>query len=396
MKQRGMFIRDAKLFKRGFLSALVLAALFFALCGLAALSFSGGTGGDGAISVMLVDEDGSVASRFAIGVVKDQQLMESALSIDTARRGAAMDSLEAGECAAVIILPEGYLEAIMRGRECRGEIILSPAAALHADVVEKIARAGEILMAAGQYGVFAGEDIIREKGLNSVYDDYLTQSNLSLLNAAVGAFDDYFTMRTLDYEDTGMSLMAHYGLCWLVLLLGLCVMFFRRLLTEDLSLLPRLRACGVSDGAYMLYKILLPSLFRLVLIGLAAWMLCRMDGSAPALWSALPAIFAALLVTVWESALVMSLGSSAGAVSALTNFAGLFLCGGLIPRSMLPSALLLLARLTPFGAVRGLLAPLLGGSLGFLECAAALVYAAAATLLIRRRLRLALVGGNEA
>ena len=156
MKLRALLIRDARMFRRGFLSALVLAALFFALCAAAALSFSRGVGGDGALKIKLVDEDGSAISRMAVNIVRDMDFVGTAMEIKTADRDEAMAALEGGECAAVIILPEGYLGAIVSGRQCRGEIILSPAAALHSDIVESIAHAGEVLLAAGQYGVFGG------------------------------------------------------------------------------------------------------------------------------------------------------------------------------------------------------------------------------------------------
>ncbi len=397
MKLRALLKRDAKMFKRGFISALVLAALFFALCAAAALSLSRGAERDGTVKIMLVDEDGSTASRLAVNLVRNQDFIGTAMEIHTAKRAEAMDALQDGQCAAVIFLPEGYLGAILSGRECRGEIILSPAAALNSDVVESIAHAGEILLAAGQYGVFCGETLIRENELFDIYDDYLTKTNLRLLNEATGAYHNYFEIHSLSYADTGMSLAAHYAAGWLCLLCSLAAMFFHRLLLTDLSLLPRLRSAGVGDGQFMCFKLLLPWLFRCLIIATAAAALSYLGlGARFDLLSILCALLAAAFITLWESGLILAFGSSAGAVSTLLAFSGLFLTGGILPRTMLPKALLLLGDISPLGAARGLLATLLGGPFEVLPFLAAAVYSAIALFLMHRRLAAAVKGGETA
>ena len=90
------------------------------------------------------------------------------------------------------------------------------------------------------------------------------------------------------------------------------------------------------------------------------------------------------------------MGSRRGApILLFGTLLGLFLCGGLVPRQMLGRWLLLVGDLTPLGAARGLLAPLLGGSLSGTVLISALAWLVVCPGIVLLRLR-AERGGREA
>ena len=276
-----------------------------------------------------------------------------------------MAGLGSGEYAAVIELPEDFLDDIFSGNEQRGRIILSSAAASNSDVIRGIASFGELLMASGQYAAFGSQAVI-----NQYVSDWetagklLDRVNLSLLSAVLSANGDYFTLTVTDYAGSGVSVTAHYAMSWLAALITLSAVMFERLYISDRnrSMLLRLRGAGVSDARFLAWKIVLPFLF-LLLILLAV--LGALGGAADVQWSTAStagAFAAAAVSAVVAAALLIRLERGALALMVSTVL-GLFLCGGIVPRQMLPSALLAVGDVTPLGISRGLLAPSFGGEL---------------------------------
>ena len=390
--------RDAGAFGRGAVWALLLTALFFLLCFLAAAAFSTAEEGAQPVRLLVVDEDGSDLSRLAVRIARGQTFLSVSLEIRSAGREEAMAQLRRGECAAVLVLPQGYLQAILSGRDCEGELILSDALALHADVAGTLARAGEQMLAAGQMAVFSGEELILDRDLGrEVHLRFLDEVNLALISGALNGYASAFAERDAGYADTGMGLLEHYALAWVTLLFTLSVFLFHRLLRQDLELWPRLRSSGTRSWEFLAGKLLFPALFRMLLLLSAAVAAGRWLGTGPLtartlLWM----LTAAALGSLWDGALLLWLGEGAVTGAALLAGCGLFLAGGIYPRRMLPTPLVLLGRFTPYGALRGLLSPLFGGRCGLLEAGMAAVYSAVALLLLRFALRRVLKGGEPA
>ena len=99
-------------------------------------------------------------------------------------------------------------------------------------------------------------------------------------------------------------------------------------------------------------------------------------------------------MAVTGACLALCFGGGVAAVCALAG-GGLILCGGVIPRPVLPSWLLALGDLTPYGAARGLLLPAFSTETGWGGVFIALVWSAAGVLLLKLRWD-ALIRGEEA
>ena len=68
------------------------------------------------VEIALIDYEDSVISRILIGMVMGSDYLSDVLSVKSMDEADAMDSLSRGDCAAVIILPEGFLDNIFYGR----------------------------------------------------------------------------------------------------------------------------------------------------------------------------------------------------------------------------------------------------------------------------------------
>ena len=139
---------------------------------------------------------------------------------------------------------------------------------------------------------------------------------------------------------------------------------FEKLYTADRSraMLLRLRSIGVSEAAFLVGKLVLPFLFFLAVLLVALLILGRRLEVVWNVRSILSAVLGAAVVSVSAAAVMIGLRRGAP-ILLFGTLLGLFMCGGLVPRQMLGRWILLVGDLTPLGAVRAVLAPLLGGEL---------------------------------
>ena len=393
-----MFRRDCTLFLRCVLLSLaILCAAAGIGAGAAALLVREGNLYT-PVKIAVVDREDSITSRVLVRTVRNLDAFAAVLDAEVMKEEDADRAFRSGEAAAVVILPERFVTDILSGTEAGGVIRLSPALARQSDIVEAAARFGETLLAAGQYGVFSGEVLLDEEGSpSSVRNDYLDRVNRILLDEGMNVSDTYLRVEEADFGGAGLDAVGHYVLCWAALVLFLTALAFIPLYRTDASpsLLRRMAVSGVGPVRFLGWKLILPFLFRFALtLGLLGALSAA--GLIPAFGG--EAVLAALLLSLWMAAvgacLALCFGGGVAAVCALAG-SGLILCGGVIPRPVLPSWLLTVGDLTPYGAARGLLLPAFSAESGWGGALAAAVYLAAAVLLLRLRWD-ALIRGEEA
>ena len=363
---KAMLNRDRRLFGKGLLPALILTGLMALAMGLAAYAvFRSADEKTPPVQVALVDEEGGLVSQFCISLVRSQKFIASLMDFEEVNRNQAINGLEGGRYAAIIVLPKGYTDNIMRGKKAAGQIVLSEAAAASAKVVASVASFGETLLAAGQNGVFAGEDLLRARGIGGeAYQTFLDESNDLLLDVALNLYTDGVEVVTTPYSGSGLATLSYYAACWLSLLVLLCGLFFSRLYTADLSkpLITRLFSLGIRPAGFLCGKILYPFLFRLPVFALLLWALSRfvpIDLSASSVLYALCGLF---LASAFVSLTGVALGRRGGWQGLVLGIGalGLFLGGGLVPRTMLPVHVTEIGRFMPSGMILAAFKPLFG------------------------------------
>ncbi len=384
-----MFRRDLRLF----LKCLASASLFFLLLAAALAVLAGAmiTGVEEVytpIKVAVVDNEDSVYSRILINTVKGIDYVENLLTVKRMDADDAEAAMKSGECLAVIVLPEGFIDAILAGEESRGTIYISPALGAHSEIVKAVARFGERILVAGQYGTFSGLDLIRMNGLSrEVRHKYLDTVNINLLNEAISANKHYFDVEITAYWDTGMSTESYYGMCWLIMLLFLISVFFIPLFTTDMNrpFLNRLCSYNVGYGRFYGGKILLLFIFRALIVLALLTLVGTLGYVSLTLLSFLWALMSVAFVSLVGAAATVCFGDGITG-NVILAVGGMFFCGGLVPRQMLPEALLRIGDLTPYGSAKAMLSPALGGNVDATALAFAAAYCLLAVLLLRRKL----------
>ena len=392
-----MFERDRRLFARCLLTSLAILVAA-ALIGAGAVALLVREGNLYApVKIAVVDREDSVTSRILVRTVRNLDAFATVLDAEVMEEEDAERAFSSGEAAAVVILPERFVSDILSGEEGGGEIRLSKALARQSEIVEAAAKFGETLLMAGQYGVFAGEKRIDGAGESaSIREDYLDRINRTLLDEGMNVSVTYLETEEEDFGGAGLDTIGHYVLCWCAMALFLTVLAFIPLFRSDAasSLVRRMAALGVRPAAYLRWKLILTAGFRFVLtLGVLA--LLSAVGFAPAF--GLRTVGSALALAIWlalaGACLSLCCGGGVAAVCLLSG-GGLLLCGGLIPRPLLPGWLIRIGDLTPFGAARGLLLPAFSAEAGWGALIPAAVYMIAAAVWLVLRWR-ALVRGEE-
>jgi len=393
-----MLKRDMRLFCRCLLVAVLFVLTLGAIgVGTVAAVGSGGSDAFKPPEVEVVDKENSLLSRMVIGFVENSDYVAPLFRVNSMKEKEALRRFAEGSCSAVILLPEGFVEDISYGRTSHGKILLSESLGAYSYVVESAACFGEKMLAAGQYGVFVGEELIRDYGRSSQeHEHFLIAVNSRLLKEALGANENYFDIITAEYQNTALSPEQYYLTAWLAFVLSLVGLFFWKLYRTDLnrSMVTRLLSYGVKEWQFVVGKIAYPFLFQLGMLVLVGGFVDQRSDLVLSIKTVASVLLALVLTSGLSYALAVNMKNEL-MISASLSFCGLLLCGGVIPRPLLPDLFCLLGDLSPVGVIRALLSPCLAGESGILVYVYALVYLGLIVVLIKRGMKRYMTGGAE-
>jgi len=261
-----MLKRDLRLFARCFVAALVFTLLLGGIAyGAVAAVNRGGAEHAQIPEIAVVDKEDSVLSRMLIGFIENSEFAAPLFRVTNVKEKEAMRRFAEGSCSAVIVLPESFLEDISYGRKAGGQIYLSETVSAYANIVASAASFGEKMLAAGQYGVFCGEHLLRDYGkTKEEHEQYLMAVNAKLLNEVLESNANYYEIILTDYDNTSLNVVSYYLTAWFAFVLLLGGLVFHKLYKTDLnsSVYARLAAYGVSTGLFSTGKIGFPFLFQ--------------------------------------------------------------------------------------------------------------------------------------
>ena len=230
-----MLKRDFPLFLRCLgASALLLILLVSVSAGVAAVMIRATNAESDKIQVAIVDNEDSVLSRILIQTVGDTEYIRSLIEVGTMEEDEAHRAIREGQCAAAVFLPKNFVNDMAHGVQSAGRVYLSPMLAAQGDIIASTLRFGERILVAGQYGVFAGERLLRKYAADSAArDTFLTLSNTGLLGTAISGSSTYFTNEILYHGSKGISTDVCFSLGALTSLLFLISLFFTPLFLQD-------------------------------------------------------------------------------------------------------------------------------------------------------------------
>lgn len=338
------------------------------------------------LTVGVVDLDGTMASKLAIGMVTGNEEIGALFAVkDFASPDQAYDAIVRGETVAAIVFEEGYLSKIGRGESSAVSVVLSREMEMHTQMIRNFADTGEILIKTGQYGADAAWKPIHDAYTDDFsavvkFNFFSTKYAVEMLALTGEAAEQ----TVLPYSDTAASVENHYILYYTVLLLTLLDMLFFDFVRRDNSrtLLCRLKSAGVGSGHILLAKVpflLIAKAVLLVLVLTAVSFFIPVTVTPPTLLGAMCALVFSGFVGVGLCLLLQRSNVGPCILCALA-FAGLFLCGGLVPYDMLPETVTFWGKFTHMGTAASMLSPMLGGTVTAMHYITAAVMLAAVVL----------------
>lgn len=335
-----------------------------------------GTAGDTYLQLGLAALESLDSSRYAIDIV-------------TLTEPDAKKAMERGDIAAFVVIPEGFVDAAMRG-EIRPlkYVSTSGAVGLVTMFKDEITRTVNDILLEAQKGIYGAGNALRDHGLSgaqAVYDLSIAYTEFVFDRAKT------YSVQELGIAD-GLGLEG-YLLCGLsvLFLMLICLPFATLLVRRDHALARMLAArrrpvigqAASEFGAYLLG----------ILILLAAALLCfsltglKIAASGLTILYGLPAV----LTVVSLSFLLYQIPSDLISGVLLQFLAALFLCfisGCLYPGYFFPEAVQRIAAVLPTGIARAQLAGCITGTFSAGQTLALLGYSVAfftAALAVRMR-----------
>lgn len=386
IKVRALIRKDGAYTLRSLPSTLLMAALLCAGCLFLCLSVIAGAKNNTAdkMAIGLVDKDGSMLSQMAMGMAAGNEEVAALFRVvkhDTEQQ--ALQAVQNGETVAAVILEEGYFEKVLLGESSAIGVILNSQMQLHAQLIRDFGHTGEIMIKTGEYGSNAAWQPMRDKyGAETAawkFEVFSLQFAVELLALTGSSVDGVL----LPYSATADSLTGHYILHFVVLLLVLLDMLFFDFVRREgnRTLLCRLRSGGVYGVHLLAAKLPAVLLTKTVLLAAGVAGISFFYPLHWTVWSVLAALCAVLFLSVCGICLCALLQRSdvGPCLLCLMGFAGLFLCGGLVPYDMLPLYVTRWGPFTPLGIGASMLSPLFGGAFTLLPY---LLAAAACAVLI--------------
>ena len=323
------------------------------------------------------------SSRFAIDF----------LEMDSERE--AKEALEKGEVSAYVLIPDGFVDALIRGENMPITYVTSAGAAgVGSMVMNELVETISDLITESENGIYGTQRLLREQGREDIYWEASDRLYLRFLDFILG--------RELVYEleltgvSGGLTVIEYYVCSVMILFLlfwGIAAAPF--LIQREIHISKLLRAKGLSAGwqilaEYGAYALLLSGSFLLVMVlsGILAARMELITLNGP-LWffGMLPVVllFAAMQLLVFE----LIPNPVTGALIHFLGALGLgYLSGCFYPVTFFSTGIQMLAPLLPTGAAMGYSGRMMLGNLALGELVVMGLYGAAfflMTVLIRRR-----------
>ena len=325
------------------------------------------------------------SSRFAIDF----------LEIDSEKE--AIEALEKGELSAYALIPDGFVDALVRGENMPITYVTSAGAAgIGSMVMNELVETISDLITESENGIYGAQRFLREQGREDIYWEASDRLYLRYLDFVLG--------RELVYEieltgvSEGLTVIEYYTCSIMILFLlfwGIAAAPF--LIQREFYFFKLLRAKGLSAGwqilaEYGAYVLLMFGSFLLVMIlAGTATMRVELVILSPLLWSLgmLPVIllFAAIQLVVFE----WIANPVTGALIQFLGALGLgYLSGCFYPITFFPAGVQLLAPFLPTGAAMEYSGKMMMGSAAYGALAVMGLYGVGfllvAVLLRKRRL----------
>lgn len=249
----------------------------------------------------------------------------------------ALDALEEGSVAAVLILPEDFVRGVQWGENPDVRLIVSAERPLGALLTLWIGQCASDLLASIQSGIYAVLDVYAAappQGLS--FDRAVLEINLRYIQWILNRQDVFHSEAVLPTDALPVALHYELSLFWF-LLLSLAPIYAWSYQDAWLAHQRRLRYLRRSVVTGYLSSIVVVAIVTVVPVAAVLMLLLR----APAAATCGAALLGALFFSVYAGFCGLLTGSAAGSgsLSFVLSLPALILAGGVLPPALLPAAL---------------------------------------------------------
>lgn len=184
-------------------------------------ALSGGVAFD-RLSLAVTAPEGDPVPEQLVSLLSQMRDISQYCTVSAMDYDSALESLEAGEVTAVLVMPDAFVSGVMDGTNPDIALIVAPDRPLEGLLTLWVGRSASDLLAAVQGGVYGVLDLYRQYPSEELsFQDVLVQINLRYINWTLGR-QDMFRVREVSAVRE-LTIGRHYGLsllCFLVLAMG--------------------------------------------------------------------------------------------------------------------------------------------------------------------------------
>ena len=218
LKSLAIGLKDIRIIFRDKKALALVIAMPLILIGILGASLGpvfSGNGEIGVINTALVDKDkGSIAGEIRNMLTGDE--LKDLFKIKDLSEFKAVADLKNGDLAAILIIPEGFSEAVRAGSPARLEVIADPGSPLKAGIFKDIIESFAITSSGISIGVSTTVTILAESGKGSkeildlvpgISNDYINRIKEPLMRIDHKAIKGNKQVSSFQYYSAGMAVM---------------------------------------------------------------------------------------------------------------------------------------------------------------------------------------------
>ncbi len=220
MKLLSIAVKDTKVLIRDWKALAILIAMPFILISLLGMALGGLWSGESGISkfdvgVVNIDQ-GELASVFIKDVLKSKD-MAKMLNVSEVSESEARKSVESGDLAAAVVIPKGFTDKIMSGKNAGMEVLGDPGQEVRAGIIRSIANAYASRLSSVMIGAEVPVGFLMKTGavppdqaesvVHQLVEEAKAASENPQITVAKGSLAKQRELTAIEYYSAGMSVM---------------------------------------------------------------------------------------------------------------------------------------------------------------------------------------------
>ncbi len=342
MKIIALLRKNGLLFLKSSVISVIVSIVFAAGCLLAANTLSDRNAREYTkLKIAVVNNDTSDSSALAVKILTNSvKSLNAVLSMSVMEEDVAFDEIEKGNLNGILVIPDGAIEGYLYGNDIPMTLYISDASPYEYIILKQIGETGRKMLSSGRSGTYTVQRIMYERGNKDKYNEISDRINTTLLSKTLGAYSDMTIWKNINLSGAVVPLIPHHILCFFAFFMLCSVSLWGRFILNDVSpsILQRMFCSKINPLEIIISKVAYIFLFN-TLITVLFFLSSKLFSDADININLLCIIITSFFLSTLSVCMFIVIGKNSSFIMSAVSILGIILGGGIIPVSLIPSAL---------------------------------------------------------